>query len=83
MTHNGFLVLNNFIASAPNKACFAAYLPAWRRARDAWAAFYGQGWSERRYPDMLKHRLELMRWRNKFLTVCGRAEADVPIYASL
>jgi hypothetical protein len=82
LTHNGFLVLNNEIASQRGP-CFVAYLPAWRKARDAWAAFYRDGWSPRKYDAMTRHRLELLRWRNTFVNVCSLVEADVPLYASL
>lgn len=79
LTHNGFLVLNQLIAKEGR--CFVAYLPAWRRARDSWAAFYSKGWSPGRYSGMQRHRLELLRWRNTFSTVCNKQ--SIPLYAAL
>lgn len=82
LVHNGFLVLNQEI-SRSGTPCFVAYLPAWRRARDAWAAFYRDGWSHWKLDALQLHRLELLRWRQKFIMACALAEAQVPLYASL
>ncbi len=80
-THNGFLVLNKFIAKEGR--CFAPHLPAWRKARDGWAAFYSKGYAAGRYSAMQRHRLELLRWRNVFFAACNKAESSVPLYASI
>lgn len=81
MTHNGFLTLQNELAKAG--PCAAPLIPSWRALRDAWGRFYYLGWSARRYDEMMRFRMQLFRMRSQFIHTCARAEASVPLYASL
>jgi hypothetical protein len=77
-THLYFLTLQHFLAKAG--PCFSPYLPAWRKLRNAWAAFYTQGtsYSPERQQKMLWFRAELMKQRQLFFKVCGKQATTVP-----
>lgn len=79
-THNMYLTLNDQIAQAG--PCMRPYLPAWRRQRNAWAAFYSKGYSPWRYDEMSDYRFAILKWRGMLIEKCGIAERELLLMAA-